>query len=106
MFNPLKKLSESLAQTQEQARQQREKVYQQQNPPRALSDADDGQGTFVNGGKSKPKLSSDGSLEKGLEEANSSTETKEQFPKEVRIKLAKLAKYEDRHPRETKVIFL
>jgi hypothetical protein len=100
MFNPLKKFADSLAQTQELNRQQREKIERRHNAPKALFDADDEQSLFVNGDESKPKLSSDGSVENGLEEENSSAEKKEELSKELRIKLVKLAKYEDRHPSE------
>ena len=101
MFNPLKRITDSLAQTQEQTRQQRERSQLRQNAPKTPVDADDEQGLFVNGDESRSKESSEDAVATGAEDANDLTEKKEPLPKEVRIKLAKLAKYEDRHPSKT-----
>jgi hypothetical protein len=101
MFNPIKRITDSLAQTQEQARQQREKSLQRQSTPKALFDAEDEQGLFVNGDENKSKQSLESAGSKGTEEANTTAEKPDPLPKEIRIKLAKLAKYEDRHPSKT-----
>lgn len=100
--NPIKRLSESLAQAQEQARQQRQKSFATPADSKALIDADNEEGSFVNGDDASSKQPPEESASKSPEEAArpvSMLDTKEPaLPKEVRIKLAKLAKYEDRHP--------
>ena len=103
MFNPLKRLSESLAQTQEQARRERQKSQQQLSPKPLFDTTDAEESTFVNGddnSKSPPPQTTEDSIasDRQSEDTATSTEKKEQLPKDVRIKLAKLTKYEDRHP--------
>jgi hypothetical protein len=100
LSNSIKRLTESLAQAQEQARQQRLRSQQRPNDSKPLFDADNEEASFVNGGDADPKQSAEETT-KHSEEAKTSSisETKDtSLPKEVRIKLAKLAKYEDRHP--------
>ena len=98
--NPIKRLSESLAQAQEQARQQRQRSQQQSPDSKSLFDADNEEASFINGDDSDPKQSVEETKKPSEETRNvSGPETKDtSLPKEVRIKLAKLAKYEDRHP--------
>jgi hypothetical protein len=103
--NPIKRLSESLAQAQEQARQQRQKSQQRPTESKAIFDADNEEASFVNGDEPESKHSSEEPA-KGSEEANtvSAPEPRDTtLPKEVRIKLAKLAKYEDRHPSKPRI---
>jgi hypothetical protein len=85
--NPIKRLSESLAQAQEQARQQLAKSQRQESNSKPLPLFEAEESTFVNDDPpSEPRAS-------GEPERKDET-----LSKEVRIKLAKLAKYEDRHP--------
>ena len=99
--NPIKRLSESLAQAQEQARQQRQKAQHRPSDSKPLFDADNEEASFVNGDEAKSGQSSEESKEKPSEEpkATGTADARDTtLPKDVRIKLAKLAKYEDRHP--------
>ena len=98
--NAIKRLSESLAQAQEQARQQRERLQQRSPDSKPVFDADNEEASFVNGDEPDPKQSGEEANRPSGEIRNvSGPETKDtSLPKEVRIKLAKLAKYEDRHP--------
>ena len=99
--NPIKRLSESLAQAQEQARQQRQKAQQRPEGSKSpVFDADYEEGSFVNGDEIDPKQSMEETRKGSEETKNVATfEPKDpSLPKEIRIKLAKLAKYEDRHP--------
>jgi hypothetical protein len=100
--NPIKRLSESLAQAQEQARQQRQKSLARPHDSKPLFDADNEEASFVNGDDATQKQPSEEFAVKSSEEAAKSVSTPDTkdpaLPKEVRIKLAKLAKYEDRHP--------
>jgi len=99
--NPIKRLSESLAQAQEQARQQRQKAQHRSSP---LFDAENEEATFTNGEDNKS--SEEGQIPKTSDETKETNtvtsptlDAKDPaLPREVRIKLAKLAKYEDRHP--------
>jgi hypothetical protein len=96
--NSIKRLSESLAQAQEQSRQQRLRAQQKPTESKPLFDADT-ETASAHGGDSQ---TSEDPKEKYSEEqktTSSSADAKDtSLPKEVRIKLAKLAKYEDRHP--------
>jgi hypothetical protein len=98
--NPIKRLSESLAQAQEQARQQLQKS-QRPADAKSLSSAENGGGSLVDEEKGNSTLSTE---ETGVRDSEEGTnvvtaeKTDNSLPKEVRIKLAKLAKYEDRHP--------
>lgn len=102
--NPIKRLGESLAQAQEQARQQLAKQQRSSTDRKtsAVFDADKEEGTFTNGDETNAKNASEESSTQRSEEGSttSASEKKDELtlPKEVRIKLAKLAKYEDRHP--------
>jgi hypothetical protein len=100
--NPIKRLSESLAQAQEQARQQRQKSLARPPDAQTLFEADNEEASFVNGDDASPKQPPEEATMKSSEEVAKPIpiqDTKDPtLPKEVRIKLAKLAKYEDRHP--------
>src|SRR5579862_4189016 len=103
--NPIKRLSESLAQAQEQARQQIAKQQRSSTDrkPSAVFDAEKEEATFTNGGNEvNPKTAGEGEQPAKSDEVftDSGAEKKDgmTLPKDVRIKLAKLAKYEDRHP--------
>ena len=98
--NPIKRLSESLAQAQEQARQQRQRSQQRPPDSKSVFDADNEETSYINGDDADRKKSAEETNKPSEESRNvSGTETKDtSLPKEVRIKLAKLAKYEDRHP--------
>jgi hypothetical protein len=99
--NPIKRLSESLAQAQEQARQQRQKSQPKPPDSKSLFDPDNEEGSFVNGEEVKSNPSTEETARKTSEETKRTTSAEMRdltLPKEVRIKLAKLAKYEDRHP--------
>lgn len=94
--NPIKRLSESLAQAQEQARQQRQRLQQDS---KSVFDADNEEASLTNGNDPDTKQAEDTSKPSEETKIVSGPETKDtSLPKEVRIKLAKLAKYEDRHP--------
>jgi 5'-3' exonuclease len=97
--NPIKRLSESLAQAQEQARQQLQKS-QRPADAKSLANAENGGGVLIDEEKGHSKHSSEEAGARNSEETNVVTaeKTDNNLPKEVRIKLAKLAKYEDRHP--------
>jgi hypothetical protein len=88
--NPIKRLSESLAQAQEQARQQLAKSQRQESNSKPLPLFEAEESTFVNDDPPNPPSEPRASGEPDRKD--------ETLPKEVRIKLAKLAKYEDRHP--------
>jgi hypothetical protein len=101
--NPIKRLTDSLAQAQEQARQQRQRAQQRPSESNALFDAESEESSFVNDdNEPKPKESSEETAGKTSENTKNlpslPTEKDGALPKEVRIKLAKLAKYEERHP--------
>ena len=106
--NSIKRLSESLAQAQEQARQQRQRAQQRLSPveSRPLFDAENEEASFTNSEEKTaseegqtPKVTEDAAKEATAATTSPATDTKDTtLPKEVRIKLAKLAKYEDRHP--------
>ena len=98
--NSIKRLSESLAQAQEQARQQRQRSQQRSPDSTSMFDADKEETSFINGEDPDPNQSAEDTNKPSEETKNvSRPETKDtSLPKEVRIKLAKLAKYEDRHP--------
>lgn len=98
--NPIKRLSESLAQAQEQARQQRQRSLQRSPDSKSLFDGDNGETSFINGGDPDSNQSAEETNKPSEETRNvPGQETRDtSLPKEVRIKLAKLAKYEDRHP--------
>jgi len=101
--NPIKRLTDSLAQAQEQARQQRQKAQQRPSESKAFFDAEAEESTFVNGDEEqKPKEIPEEAPVKTSEENKTLPslpgEKDSTLPKEVRIKLAKLAKYEERHP--------
>jgi hypothetical protein len=88
--NPIKRLSESLAQAQEQARQQLAKSQRQDSNSKPLPLFDAEESSFVNDDPPNPPSEPRQSAEPERKDDG--------LPKEVRIKLAKLAKYEDRHP--------
>ena len=102
--NPIKRLSESLAQAQEQARQQRQRAQHRPSESKSSLDAENEEATFTNGEENKS--SEEGQTPKVLDETKETiaptsptVDAKDTtLPREVRIKLAKLAKYEDRHP--------
>jgi hypothetical protein len=99
--NSIKRLSESLAQAQEQARQQRQRAQQRHGDSKPLFDADNEEASFVNGDEPDTKQSTEETRKPPEEPKTTSSmpDAKDpSLPKEVRIKLAKLAKYEDRHP--------
>lgn len=107
--NPIKRLSESLAQAQEQARQQ---IAKQQRAsidrkPASIFDTEKEEANFTNGDESTSKTAGDEAQDAKTEEgsATSTFERKDDtsLPKDVRIKLAKLAKYEDRHPSKPRI---
>jgi hypothetical protein len=103
--NPIKRLGESLAQAQEQARLQRLRAQQRPSESKPGFDATE-EALFVNGDDSKPKHVNDDNTAKSTEESLSVPDSKDtSLPKEVRIRLAKLAKYEDKHPSMT-VLYL
>ena len=100
--NPIKRFSESIAQAQEQARQQLQKAqHRSSTDSKPFFDAETenetaqgGETTKVQDDTEEPKVTSS---EEG--QNTWSTDKKDMMlPKDVRIKLAKLAKYEDRHP--------
>jgi hypothetical protein len=97
--NPIKRLSESLAQAQEQARQQLQKS-QRPADGKALFNAEGDGSSLVEEEKSNLQDLSEEKAARISDEVTrvSTSEKSENLPKEVRIKLAKLAKYEDRHP--------
>ena len=98
--NPIKRLSESLAQAQEQARQQLQKS-QRPADVKSLPNAENRGGLSVDEEKGNSKHSSEETDARNSEEATNvvtAEKTDNSLPKEVRIKLAKLAKYEERHP--------
>ena len=100
--NPIKRFNETLAQVQEQHRQQRQRAQQQPSDANGPVDAGNEEAAFVNGDEPRPKESSEETVGKTSEDAKAAPplppEKDSRLPKEVRIKLAKLAKYEDRHP--------
>ena len=100
--NPIKRLSESLAQAQEQARQQRLRYQQSPGETKSQTDAETEASSSVNGEEEKqiPLLEDRVTVKPSEDPAPMSVaDIKDTtLPKEVRIKLAKLAKYEDRHP--------
>jgi hypothetical protein len=98
--NSIKRLSESLAQAQEQARQQRLRSQQRSPDSTSMFDADKEETSIINGDDPDSNQSAEDTNKPSEETKNvSRLETKDtSLPKEVRIKLAKLAKYEDRHP--------
>lgn len=104
--NSIKRLTDSLAQAQEQARQQRQRAQHRPSESNALFDAEAEESSFVNGDdEAKPKESSEEMAGKSSEETKETknlpllpSEKDGGLPKDVRIKLAKLAKYEERHP--------
>jgi hypothetical protein len=104
--NSIKRLSESLAQAQEQARQQRQKSQHRPSDSNTLFEAEE-EASFVNGDEAKEGQTSEETNEKS-NEAPKNTSTADAkdttLPKDVRIKLAKLAKYEDRHPSMTSFV--
>jgi hypothetical protein len=95
MLSNFKKLTDSLSQAQEQARQQFQKSQNQ--PSRANTDNrpdTDPDPTYADDAKQE-----DTPPTVGDETVPSTPDKKDpSLPKDVRIKLAKLAKYEDRHP--------
>ena len=96
--NPIKRLGESLAQAQEQARQQRLR-HQRPQETKALFEGDSEEALFVNGDEHKLRKESEENATKSTEELPSTSDSKDTtLPKDVRIKLVKLAKYEDKHP--------
>jgi hypothetical protein len=98
--NPIKRLSESLAQAQEQARQQLQKS-QRPADVKSLPNAENRGGLSVDEEKGNSKHSSEETDARNSEEVTNvvtAEKTDNSLPKEVRIKLAKLAKYEERHP--------
>jgi hypothetical protein len=97
--NPIKRLSESLAQAQEQARQQLQKS-QRPADGKALIKAEGDGNSLVEEGKGDLQDFSEEKAARNSDEVTrvSTSEKSETFPKEIRIKLAKLAKYEERHP--------
>jgi hypothetical protein len=111
--NPIKRISESLAQAQEQARQQ---IAKQQPPSidrksASVFDAEKEEATFTNGESSVLKSATEDQDAKPEESSTSASlastlERKDDLslPKDVRIKLAKLAKYEDRHPSKPSIL--
>jgi|SRR5277367_3891197 hypothetical protein len=101
--NPIKRFTDTIVQAQEQARQQRLKAQQSPSESKAFFDAENEEASFVNGdNEPKAKESSEETVGKTSEESKAlpslPAEKDNALPKEVRIKLAKLAKYEDRHP--------
>ena len=97
--NPIKRLSESLAQAQEQARQQLQKS-QRPADGKTLVNAEGDGSSAVEEGKINLQDSSEEKAARNSEEVTrmSTSEKPDGLPKDVRIKLAKLAKYEERHP--------
>lgn len=97
--NPIKRLSESLAQAQEQARQQLQKS-QRPADGKSLVNAEGDGSSLVEEGKSNLQDLSEEKAARISDDVTrvSTSEKSENLPREVRIKLAKLAKYEDRHP--------
>ena len=107
--NPIKRLTDTLAQAQEQARQQRLKAQQPSSESKAFFDAENEEASFVNGDdEPMPKESSEETAGKTSEDSKAlpslPAEKDSALPKEVRIKLAKLAKYEDRHPSKPRLL--
>ena len=104
-LNPIKRLTDSLAHTkaQEQARQQRLQAQQRTPDSKTIFDGAETteEASFANG--DEPDKSPATSEDKDTSRQDSKTVTTADIkdtslPKEIRIKLAKLAKYEDRHP--------
>jgi len=104
-LNPIKRLTDSLAQTkaQEQARQQRLQAPQRTSDGKTTFDAAETaeEASFANSDEADKTQAT--SEEKNTSPQDTKTVTRADIkdtslPKEIRIKLAKLAKYEDRHP--------
>jgi len=104
-LNPIKRLTDSLAQTkaQEQARQQRLQVQRRTSDGKPIFDSPETaeEASFAN--SDDPEKTQPTSEEKNASPQDTKTVTRADIkdtslPKEIRIKLAKLAKYEDRHP--------
>lgn len=100
--NPIKRLSESLAQAQEQARQQRIRYQQSPGETKPQTDVETEAPSSVNGEEEKQMQSLEDRVTVKPSEDPAPVSVADikdpTLPKEVRIKLAKLAKYEDRHP--------
>jgi hypothetical protein len=105
-LNPIKRLTDSLAQTkaQEQARQQRIRAQQRSSDGKTIFDAGETpeEASFANS-KDPDQTHAASQEEKNTSPEETKTVTTADIkdtslPKEIRIKLAKLAKYEDRHP--------
>lgn len=104
-LNPIKRLTDSLAQTkaQEQVRQQRIRALQRSADGNTIFDATESaeEASFANGeGPDQAQAASEEKVTSPDETIPVATAAIKDtsLPKEIRIKLAKLAKYEDRHP--------
>jgi hypothetical protein len=104
-LNPIKRLTDSLGQTkaQEQARLQRLRSQQGSADPKTIFDAGGtGDEAFFANGEGQDTAPATAEEKMTSTEEPKSVTTADikntSLPKEIRIKLAKLAKYEDRHP--------
>lgn len=104
-LNPIKRLTDSLAQTkaQEHARQQRLRSQQRSVDGKTIFDASETAEAALSTDGEETEQAQVPSEEKNASPAEAKPVTTADIkdtslPKEIRIKLAKLAKYEDRHP--------